>query len=98
MSGVRRCASRVEHCRAVRSNSGKVSLVMILPPLEDYGLVLQQITISKNVVYPSADKEQYDVCIACFPCIGLAHDILSSVGALHQAIRHTIDAMSELRH
>jgi hypothetical protein len=97
VSGVRRCASRVEHCRAVRSNSGKMSLVMILPPLEDYELVLQQITISKNV-YPSADKEQYDVCIACFPCIGLAHDILSSVGALHQAIRHTINAMSELRH
>lgn len=97
MSGVRRCASRVEHCRAVRSNSGKVSLVMILPPLEDYGLVLQQITISKNV-YPSADKEQYDICIACFSCMGLAHDILSSVGALHQAIRHTINAMSELRH
>lgn len=70
---------------------------MILPPLENYGLVLQQITISKNL-YLSADKEQYDVCIACFPCIGLAHDILSSVGALHKAIRHTINAMSELRH
>lgn len=92
LAGVQRLGGEIRVRRSI-VHTGSSSMLELTSQL-----VREQIATAKDV-YPSTDKQQYDIYIACFSCVGLTHDVVSSLSVLSTKLYvMSINAVSELRH